>query len=177
MAVASNHNSELVARRWAKALMDLAQEDGGISKEEILNADKLLFPGQGHFEQAMNNLEKSGLIETIKQAIDKGIDFLGICLGLQILFEKSEEAPNKSGLGILKGEVKKFDIAKSKEVHRLTTYAYKVANLFHSLYNEVKFIDEENPSLTSERLALVKATSVVLKNALNLLGVEVKETM
>ena len=70
-----------------------------------------------------------------------------------------------------------IDIAKSKEVHRLTTYAYKVANLFHSLYNEVKFIDEENPSLTSERLALVKATSVVLKNALNLLGVEVKETM
>lgn len=70
-----------------------------------------------------------------------------------------------------------IDIAKSKEVHRLTIYAYKVANLFHSLYNEVKFIDEENPSLTSERLALVKATSVVLKNALNLLDVEVKETM
>ncbi len=89
------------------------------SKEEILNADKLLFPGQGHFEQAMNNLEKSGLIETIKQAIDKGIDFLGICLGLQILFEKSEEAPNKSGLGILKGEVKKFDIAKSKKIPQI----------------------------------------------------------
>ena len=89
------------------------------SKEEILNADKLLFPGQGHFEQAMNNLEKSGLIETIKQAIDKGIDFLGICLGLQILFEKSEEAPNKNGLGILKGEVKKFDIAKSKKIPQI----------------------------------------------------------
>ncbi len=89
------------------------------SKEEILNANKLLFPGQGHFEQAMNNLEKSGLIETIKEAINKGIDFLGICLGLQILFEKSEEAPNTKGLGILKGEVKKFDINISKKIPQI----------------------------------------------------------
>lgn len=78
-------------------------------KEEILSADKLLFPGQGHFAQSMENLEKSGLIETIRKAIDRKIDFLGICLGLQILFEKSEEAPGVKGLGILKGEVKKFD--------------------------------------------------------------------
>lgn len=69
------------------------------------------------------------------------------------------------------------DIAKSKEVHRLTTYAYKVANLFHSLYTEVKFIDENNLEITKERLALVKATSIVLKNALNLLRVEVKDNM
>lgn len=78
-------------------------------KEDILSADKLLFPGQGHFNQAVENLNKSGLIDTIKESLNKGIDFLGICLGLQILFEKSEEAPNVSGLGILKGEVKKFD--------------------------------------------------------------------
>lgn len=78
-------------------------------KEDILSADKLLFPGQGHFKQAVENLNGSGLIDTIKESLNKGIDFLGICLGLQILFEKSEEAPNVSGLGILKGEVKKFD--------------------------------------------------------------------
>ena len=85
-------------------------------KEDILSADKLLFPGQGHFEQAVKNLQNSNLIETIKKAIEKGTDFLGICLGLQILFEKSEEAPNVFGLGILKGEVKKFQKGKIPQI-------------------------------------------------------------
>lgn len=85
-------------------------------KEDILNAKKLIFPGQGHFAQAMDNLYQSGLIDTIKNSIDKGIDFLGICLGLQILFEKSEEAPNVEGLGIIEGEVKKFKIGKTPQV-------------------------------------------------------------
>ena len=85
-------------------------------KEDILSADKLLFPGQGQFAQAMDNLENSGLIETIKKAINDGKDFLGICLGLQILFEKSEEAPNVKGLGILKGEVKKFRQGKIPQI-------------------------------------------------------------
>ena len=85
-------------------------------KQDILSAKKLIFPGQGHFAQAMDNLHQSGLIDTIKTSIDKGIDFLGICLGLQILFEKSEEAPNVEGLGIIKGEVKKFKLGKIPQV-------------------------------------------------------------
>ncbi len=85
-------------------------------KEDILSADKLIFPGQGHFEQAIFNLKKSGLIDTIKQAIENKTDFLGICLGLQILFEKSEEAPNTEGLGIIKGEVKKFQKGKIPQI-------------------------------------------------------------
>ena len=85
-------------------------------KEDILSANKLLFPGQGHFAQAMENLHKSGLIDTIKQSINNGVDFLGICLGLQIFFEKSEEAPNFEGLGIIKGEVKKFKLGKIPQV-------------------------------------------------------------
>ena len=86
------------------------------NKEEILSANKIIFPGQGHFKQAMENLSQSGLIETIKESINNGIDFLGICLGLQILFEKSEEAPNVQGLGVLKGEVKKFQNEKTPQV-------------------------------------------------------------
>ena len=85
-------------------------------KEDILSANKLLFPGQGHFKQAMENLHQSGLIDTIRKTIDNGVDFLGICLGLQILFEKSEEAPNVEGLGILKGEVKKFQKGKIPQI-------------------------------------------------------------
>lgn len=82
----------------------------------IENADKIIFPGQGHFAQAMKNLENKNLIEPIKNAISKGKKFLGICLGLQVLFEKSEEAPNVNGLGIIKGEVKKFQIGKTPQI-------------------------------------------------------------
>lgn len=85
-------------------------------KNMILKAEKIIFPGQGHFGQAMNNLEKKGLVPVIRECCDKGIPFLGICIGLQILFEKSEEAPNIKGLGILKGEVKKFTQGKIPQI-------------------------------------------------------------
>ena len=85
-------------------------------KEKILKAKKIIFPGQGHFEQAMNKLNDKNLPCTIKQSINNGADFLGICLGLQVLFEKSEEAPNVEGLGIFKGEVKKFQTGKTPQI-------------------------------------------------------------
>lgn len=85
-------------------------------KEKILKAKKIIFPGQGHFEQAMKKLNDKNLPCTIKQSIDNGADFLGICLGLQVLFEKSEEAPNVEGLGIFKGEVKKFQTGKIPQI-------------------------------------------------------------
>ncbi len=85
-------------------------------KDVILNADKIIFPGQGHFAQAMNNLEKKGLVSVIKECCANGTPFLGICIGLQILFEKSEEAPNVQGLGIFKGEVKRFTQGKIPQI-------------------------------------------------------------
>ena len=85
-------------------------------KDTILKAKKIIFPGQGHFAQAMDNLKKKGLIEVIKTACEKGTPFLGICIGLQILFEKSEEAPDTKGLGIFKGEVKKFTRGKIPQI-------------------------------------------------------------
>lgn len=85
-------------------------------KMDILTAEKLIFPGQGHFAQAMDKLIEKDLVETIKEAINKKIPFLGICLGLQILFEESEEALNVKGLGVLKGKVKKFTIGKIPQI-------------------------------------------------------------
>ncbi len=85
-------------------------------KEEILKAEKIIFPGQGHFAQAMDNLKKKELIPVIKECCKKEIPFLGICIGLQILFEKSEEAPGVEGLGILEGEVKRFTKGKIPQV-------------------------------------------------------------
>ena len=84
---------------------------------KILNASKIIFPGQGHFAQAMNNLKRKGLDDVIREcSINKDIPFLGICIGLQILFEKSEEAVGVDGLGIFKGEVKKFTKGKVPQV-------------------------------------------------------------
>ncbi|MGC4018879.1 MAG: imidazole glycerol phosphate synthase subunit HisH [Muricomes sp.] len=89
-----------------KALLFLGQEvlvTG--DKDEILKADKVILPGVGAFGDAMENLRKSGLDKVIHQVVAKGTPFMGICLGLQLLFERSDEAPGVSGLGVLKGEI------------------------------------------------------------------------
>jgi glutamine amidotransferase len=76
--------------------------------EEIAKADKIVLPGVGAFGDCMQNLIESGLIPTILDAVATGKPFLGICVGLQILFEGSEESPGIAGLGIIKGMVKKI---------------------------------------------------------------------
>ena len=74
----------------------------------ILSADKILLPGVGSFGDAMDSMRKNGLVETVKECALSGKPFLGICLGLQLLFEESEESPGVKGLGIFKGKIKKF---------------------------------------------------------------------
>ncbi len=74
-------------------------------KNEILNADKVILPGVGSFGDAMNRLKKYELEPVIREVVDKGTPFLGICLGLQLLFESSEETPGVEGLSILKGKI------------------------------------------------------------------------
>lgn len=89
-----------------KALLSLGQEvviTG--DKDEILKADKVILPGVGAFGDAMANLRRTGLDEVIHQVVAEGTPFLGICLGLQLLFERSDEAPGVEGLGVLKGEI------------------------------------------------------------------------
>lgn len=76
--------------------------------EEILNSDGLVLPGVGAFGDCMKNLEDFGLVDPIKSFINTGKPFLGICLGLQLLFEESEESTGENGLGILKGKVVRF---------------------------------------------------------------------
>ena len=77
-------------------------------RDEILNADKVILPGVGAFGDAMKSLKDSGLTETVKQVILSGKPFLGICLGLHLLFEESEESLGVKGLGIFKGKVVKI---------------------------------------------------------------------
>ncbi len=74
--------------------------------EEIKRADAVVFPGQGAFRKAMENLYRLGLVEPILESIREGKPFLGICLGLQLLFDRSEEHGISDGLGVLRGEVR-----------------------------------------------------------------------
>lgn len=73
--------------------------------EKILAADRVILPGVGAFGDAMQKLRDYGLVEVIRAVTEKGTPFLGICLGLQLLFESSEESPGVPGLGILKGKI------------------------------------------------------------------------
>ena len=85
--------------------------------EDIEEAAKVILPGVGAMRPAMEKLEALGLIPAVKQAITAGKPFLGICLGLQLLFEKSDEGGDVNGLGILKGRVERFSSAKQKVPH------------------------------------------------------------
>jgi glutamine amidotransferase len=76
--------------------------------QDIRGADKLVLPGVGAFDDAMAELKKQDLIDVLNEQIRNKKPFLGICLGMQFLFDKSEEAKKTKGLGILKGAVKRF---------------------------------------------------------------------
>lgn len=93
-------------RSVEKALIRLG-EDVTVTADPdiILTADRVILPGVGAFGDAMAALKRTGLDEVIRKVVEKGTPFLGICLGLQLLFQRSEEAPGVEGLGILEGEV------------------------------------------------------------------------
>lgn len=73
--------------------------------DEILGSDKVILPGVGAFGVAMEKIRSFGLEDTIHKVVEKKIPFLGICLGLQLMFESSDEAPGVSGLGLLPGKI------------------------------------------------------------------------
>ena len=73
--------------------------------EEARGAERLVLPGQGHFGQCMTSLEESGLGGVVREHVAAGRPFFGICVGMELLFEGSEEAPGVPGLGLLRGSV------------------------------------------------------------------------
>lgn len=93
-------------KRVEKAMQLLEQEVTITRKrDEILHADKVILPGVGAFGDAMGKICQYGLFDVIHEVVDNGTPFLGICLGLQLLFERSDESPGVEGLGVLKGEI------------------------------------------------------------------------
>ena len=110
-----------------KALLFLEQEVILTrDREVILNADKVILPGVGSFGDAMAKLNEYGLVEVIHEYVKTGKPFLGICLGLQLLFDESEETPGVAGLGILKGKVQRFPESNEYKIPQIGWNSIKV---------------------------------------------------
>ena len=139
-------------------------------REEILKAERVILPGVGSFGDAMKKIRNYGLEEVIQEVVERKVPFLGICLGLQLLFERSEESVGVRGLGILKGEILRIPDHELKVPHigwnslkfpsegrlfkgiKEDTYVYFV----HSYYLKAK--DEEIVKATSEYGTLIHAS-------------------
>ncbi len=108
-------------------------------RDTILGADKVILPGVGAFGDAMGRLEAYGMVEVIKETVNQGTPFLGICLGLQLLFERSDESPGVKGLGILKGEIVRIPDKEGLKVPHIGWNSLKLQNdgrLFQGLTEE-----------------------------------------
>jgi len=100
-----------------KALGHLGQEPVITrDRETICSADKVILPGVGAFGDAMTRLNGYGLTGVIREVIAKGTPFFGICLGLQLLYDESEESPGIAGIGALKGTIKKIPTGEYKKI-------------------------------------------------------------
>ena len=115
-----------------KALIRLGEE-AVVSRERetILEADKVILPGVGSFGDAMGKLREFGLDKVIYEVVEKGMPFLGICLGLQLLFERSDEAPGVEGLGILKGEILRIPAYEGLKIPHMGWNSLELKNSGH----------------------------------------------
>jgi glutamine amidotransferase len=139
-------------------------EDVVISRdrEEILSADKVILPGVGNFGDAMDKLKKYNLINTIYDVVDNKVPFLGICLGLQLLFEKSDESLGISGLGLLKGEVLKIPDAPNLKIPHIGWNSLRFMNdgrLFKNIDDDEYVYFVHSYYLKAENPEIVKAVT------------------
>ena len=146
-----------------KALKKLGQEVSITRDAEvILHADKVILPGVGAFGDAMSNLKKYRLDEVIYQVVEKGTPFLGICLGLQLLFEKSEESKGVAGLGILEGEICRIPDCEGLKIPHMGWNSLHLTNdgrLFHGIEEGAYVYFVHSYYLKAKDEAFVKATT------------------
>lgn len=130
--------------------------------EVILNADKVILPGVGAFGDAMENLKKYGLDVVIHQVVEKGTPFFGICLGLQLLFESSDETPGVEGLGILKGKILRIPDKDDLKIPHMGWNSLHLQNegrLFKGLPEQSYVYFVHSYYLKAEEEEIVKATT------------------
>ena len=127
--------------------------------DEIEKAEKIVLIGVGSFGRAAKVLEKKKLAVPIKKAILSGKPFLGICLGLQLLFEKSEESPGVKGLGVFKGECLKFKNVKTPQLGWNRIKIKKKSDLFKNIPEESYFYFMHSLYVKPAQNDLISATT------------------
>lgn len=146
-----------------KALLLLGQEVKITrDKDEILNADKVILPGVGAFGDAMGKIRQYGLEEVIHDVVRKKTPFLGICLGLQLMFERSDETPGVEGLGILKGEILRIPDCPGLKIPHMGWNSLKFQNngrLFKGLPEDSYVYFVHSYYLKAEDESIVTATT------------------
>lgn len=159
-------------RSVEKALIFLGQEVVITQDHDtIMAADKVILPGVGAFGDAMRKLHEFHLVDTIHQVVDSGKPFLGICLGLQLMFDESEESPGVQGLGLLPGKIVKFPDHLGYKIPQIGWNSLEIkknARLFQGISNQAYvyfvhsyYLEAEDPGIvaaTSEYAALVHAS-------------------
>lgn len=140
-------------------------------RDEVLASQKVILPGVGSFGDAMGKLKEYGLDQVIYDVVDKKIPFLGICLGLQLLYEGSEEAPGVTGLGLLKGNIHRIPDCPGLKIPHIGWNSLKIkseAALFkgirensyvyfvHSYYLKAK--NDKEVAATTEYSTLIHAS-------------------
>ena len=146
-----------------KALVSLGEECVITrDREQLLSADKVILPGVGAFGDAMEQLRKYNLDKVIREIVDKGTPFLGICLGLQLLFESSEESPEIEGLGILKGKILRIPDKEGLKIPHIGWNSLKYPNegrLFQGIPEDSYVYFVHSYYLKAEDESIVRATT------------------
>ena len=127
-----------------------------------MNADKVILPGVGSFGDAMAHLREYNLVEVIKDVVAEKKPFLGICLGLQLLYESSEETPGVEGLGILKGKILKIPEQKDLKIPHMGWNSLHLQNdgrLFRGIEQNPYVYFVHSYYLKAEEEETVKATT------------------
>ena len=130
--------------------------------ETLKNADKVILPGVGSFGQAMENLHRYELVPVIRDMIEDGKPFLGICLGLQLLFESSEESPGAEGLGILKGKILKIPSSPGLKIPHMGWNSLQLQNngrLFRNIPQDTYVYFVHSYYLQAQEPEIVKAVT------------------
>lgn len=146
-----------------KALIRLGEEVVvSRDRDVILNADKVILPGVGSFGDAMGKLKEYELDKVIYEVVESGKPFLGICLGLQLLFESSEESPGVPGLGILKGKILRIPDCEGLKIPHMGWNSLKLQNqgrLFEGIEGEAYVYFVHSYYLKAEEPEIVKAST------------------
>ena len=144
--------------------LQLLGEDVAVTRdaEVIINAEKVILPGVGSFGHAMENLHRFSQVPVIHEVVRRKTPFLGICLGLQLLFERSDESPGVDGLGVLKGEILRIPSQEGLKIPHMgwnSLHLEHQGRLFQGISDEAYVYFVHSYYLKAADETIVKATT------------------